>query len=177
MSPVGVPSLKRATVDPFSPVPVNVGVVSLVMSSLLEDPVSDSMVRLGAEGAAGVEVSKVYDCEAEVPRLPAVSRTSNVIVLEVVRVTGQLMADAVTLSVIFTKVDPLSIDPQSSSPTLSPVLKVAVTVWFISLVMKSPSNPVSDEISIPEIVTVGAEESMVTNSPPDAAETLPAVSV
>ena len=177
MSPVATPSLKRVTVDPFSPVPVNVGVVSLVLLSVSEDPVSEASVRFGVEGASGVEVSKVYDCEAEVPRLPAVSRTSNVIVLEVARVTGQLMADSVTLSVIFIKVDPLSIDPQSCSPSLSPVLKVAVTVWFISLVMKSVSKPVSDEISIPEIVVVGDVESMVTSNPADAVETLPAASV
>lgn len=44
-----------------SAVPVKVGVVSLVMSSLLETPESDPAAKSGAEGATGAEVSMVTD--------------------------------------------------------------------------------------------------------------------
>ena len=47
------------TVVPDSAVPVNVGVVSLVMSSLLELPESVPLVMLGVEVAAGALVSSV----------------------------------------------------------------------------------------------------------------------
>ena len=78
-STVAVPTelgpLRRVIVAPISPVPVNVGVVSLVLLSLLEDPVSDSMVRLGAEGASGAAVSIVTNNppDARAETLPAVS--------------------------------------------------------------------------------------------------------
>ena len=74
MSPVATPSLKRVTVDPFSPVPVNVGVVSLVLLSVSEDPVSEASVRFGVEGASGVEESMVTSNPPDaVETLPAAS--------------------------------------------------------------------------------------------------------
>ena len=62
------------TVLPASAVPVKVGVVLLVMSSLLDTPVSLAAARSGAEGAAGARVSKVSVGVAPAPPLfPAVS--------------------------------------------------------------------------------------------------------
>src|SRR6202008_379171 len=62
------------TVDPTSAVPVNVGVVTLVRLSVLDDPESEAVVRSGAEGAVGAAVSMVTDSppEAELV-LPAAS--------------------------------------------------------------------------------------------------------
>src|SRR3972149_5517578 len=61
-----------ATVLPASAVPVKVGVLSLVMSSLLEAPVSLPASRSGVEGALGTPVSTVTDRAAEAAEtLPA----------------------------------------------------------------------------------------------------------
>ena len=54
-----VPSRNSSTVLLASAVPVKVGVVSLVMLSVLELPVSEAAVIFGVEGAAGAEVSMV----------------------------------------------------------------------------------------------------------------------
>ena len=54
------------------PVTENVGVVSLVMLSVVEVPVSDAAARSGAPGAEGLVVSRVSDRGvADVPELPA----------------------------------------------------------------------------------------------------------
>jgi hypothetical protein len=50
---------KIVTVLPASAVPVNVGVVLLVILSVLDDPLSLAAVRSGVEGAAGAVVSIV----------------------------------------------------------------------------------------------------------------------
>src|SRR5206468_6975244 len=60
--------------EPFSAVPSKLGVESLVMLSLLEEPESLKAFRSGVEGAAGAAVSIVTVSEPEAePVLPAVS--------------------------------------------------------------------------------------------------------
>ena len=72
--PTATPSLKIVTVSPASAVPVNVGVMIFVMSSVLDTPLSDAAVRSGADGVVGVTVSIVTDKPAEAaPTLPATS--------------------------------------------------------------------------------------------------------
>ncbi len=53
------PSMNTSTVLLASAVPVKVGVVSLVRSSLLEEPVSLPAARSGVPGAEGAAVSMV----------------------------------------------------------------------------------------------------------------------
>lgn len=57
--PTGVPPLYNVTVDPFSAVPVNVGVVTFVIRSVEDEPLSLAAARMGAVGAAGAVVSMV----------------------------------------------------------------------------------------------------------------------
>ncbi len=57
--PLLTPSTKISTVLLASVVPVKLGVVSLVMLSVLEVPVSLPAVRSGVPGAAGAVVSIV----------------------------------------------------------------------------------------------------------------------
>ena len=64
---------KIATVSPFTPVPVNVGVVTLVMLSVLDVPESEAAVKSGVPGAADAVVSMVTDRALEVPTFPAAS--------------------------------------------------------------------------------------------------------
>ncbi len=57
--PTSTPSTKIFTMLSVSAVPVKVGVVSLVMLSVLEEPVSLPASRSGVDGAAGAVVSTV----------------------------------------------------------------------------------------------------------------------
>ncbi len=59
--PLLTPSMKTSTVLFAAAVPVKVGVVSLVLSSVLEEPVSLPAARSGVPGAAGAAVSTVTD--------------------------------------------------------------------------------------------------------------------
>jgi hypothetical protein len=54
-----MPSLKILTVLPASAVPVNVGVVSFVILSVFEEPLSVAAVMSGVDGAAGAVLSIV----------------------------------------------------------------------------------------------------------------------
>ena len=58
--PIDDPLLIRLIVLLASAVPVKVGVVSLVILSVLEMPVSERSVRLGVEGAAGAMESNSF---------------------------------------------------------------------------------------------------------------------
>ena len=81
-SAVVVPSTvlpsSNTTVLLASVVPEKVGVVTLVMLSVLELPLSVAAVMSGAEGDAGAEVSIVMLRAAELAALPAVSLCSAV---------------------------------------------------------------------------------------------------
>ena len=59
--PTATPSLKIVTVMPACAVPLNVGVVTLVMLSVLDAPLSEAAIRSGADGALGGVVSIVID--------------------------------------------------------------------------------------------------------------------
>ena len=55
--PTATPSLKTVTVLPTSAVPLNVGVVALVILSVVELPVSEAAIRSGVDGTLGAIVS------------------------------------------------------------------------------------------------------------------------
>jgi hypothetical protein len=60
-------------VSPFSPpVAPRVGVVSLVLLSVFDDPVSEEAARSTADGAAGRDVSTVIDCAVDTDDAPLV---------------------------------------------------------------------------------------------------------
>lgn len=61
VEPDGVPSIDSWTVAPASVVPVTVGVVSFVMPSVLEIPVSDDAAKVKPLGVDGAVVSIVTD--------------------------------------------------------------------------------------------------------------------
>ena len=60
-------------VSPFTPpVAPRVGVVSLVLLSVFDDPVSEEAARSTADGAAGRDVSTVIDCAVDTDDAPLV---------------------------------------------------------------------------------------------------------
>ncbi|MNR47227.1 hypothetical protein D3C85_1663010 [compost metagenome] len=64
----------NVTDEPASAVPVNTGVVTLVMLSEFDTPLSLAEARTGADGAAGSEVSKISAGVVPAPPLlPAIS--------------------------------------------------------------------------------------------------------
>ena len=67
---LNVPPSSSVTVAFAAAVPVNVGVVTLVMLSVDDAPWSEIAARSGAPGAAGAVVSRVNESAAE-PVLPA----------------------------------------------------------------------------------------------------------
>ena len=72
--PITVVPSSKVTVLPASAVPVKVGVVTLVMLSVLDVPLSDAATRSGRVGAAGAVVSMVTDKAADAAlTLPAAS--------------------------------------------------------------------------------------------------------
>ncbi len=80
MVPTCTPSTRKVTMARDSFVPVNVGVVSLVIRSLEDEPVSLAGSSAGAEGAAGAIVSIVTAAPEDVAEMfPAASETRVVI--------------------------------------------------------------------------------------------------
>ena len=79
--PTWVAPAYRSTVDPIGAVPVNDGVVSEVMLSVLDGPVSLPAIRSGPEGAAGTVVLISTDKAPDGPDgpLPAASICAAVI--------------------------------------------------------------------------------------------------
>jgi hypothetical protein len=72
--PTALPSLRIVTVLPASAVPVKVGVVTLVILSVLDAPLSDASARSGTDGAVGAVVSIVTDNTVDATlTLPATS--------------------------------------------------------------------------------------------------------
>jgi hypothetical protein len=59
--PITVVPSSNVTVLPASAVPVKVGLVTFVMSSVLDTPLSEAATRSGADGMAGARVSMVTD--------------------------------------------------------------------------------------------------------------------
>ncbi len=72
--PTALPSEYTVTVAPASAVPVMVGVVTRVMLSVFEIPVSEAAIRSGVDGAAGPVVSMTTQPDAgEVVTWPTLS--------------------------------------------------------------------------------------------------------
>ena len=72
--PFETPSTRIVTVLPASAVPVKLGVVTLVMLSVLEEPLSLAAVKSGVDGAAGATLSCVMrDTSAGADSLPDAS--------------------------------------------------------------------------------------------------------
>ena len=159
-----------------SAVPLNVGVLSLVTSSVFETPVSEPAVRSGALGAAGATVSTVITTGAEATLvLPAAS----VAVVEMLcdpsarTLDVKLQLPAPSAVVVPTNVTP------SYTEIVVPASAVPVNVGVLSPVTSSVEDaPVSDagaRSGVPG--TAGAAVSTVMFSVPEAALTLPAASV
>ena len=128
--PTCVPPTHRVTMARDSLAPVNVGVVSLVIWSLEEDPVSLAAVSAGSDGATGATVSivtvSVKDADE---RFPAASATRTVIAC-----TPSANALEVTVVVVLL---PTSTPPASSVPLTAPAGKAIVYVGVVSKVMLS----------------------------------------
>lgn len=71
--PTGVTPSYKVTVAPASALPVNVGVVTLVILSMEDEPLSLAAVNAGAVGAAGAVLSIVRFWLVAEPVFPAVS--------------------------------------------------------------------------------------------------------
>ena len=177
---VAVPALAvpsyRVTRSPLVPVPVNSGVVTLVMSSPLV-PLLLSGSRTGARGLTGAVLSMVSasapDTSETVPaRLVSVLvSVCRPLVRGVLPVICQLPAMTVAV--------PTTVLPPSYSVTTSPLTPVPIISGLVKLVILSPTVP----LSLPTARTgvdgvAGVVLSMVsTSGVGDAPETLPAASV
>jgi hypothetical protein len=71
--PTGVTPSYKVIVAPASAVPVNVGVVTLVIASVEDEPLSLAAVNVGGVGAAGAVLSIVRVWLVAEPVFPAVS--------------------------------------------------------------------------------------------------------
>ena len=121
---------RRLTIARDSLVPVNVGVVSLVIPSLDEDPVSLAAASTGAEGAAGARMSIVtVSVEDAEERFPAVSSARTVIAY-----TPSASALEVTVVVALL---PISTPAAYSLMLAAPKGMSLVNVGVVSLVISS----------------------------------------
>ena len=168
------------TVAPAStPLPVRVGVVTLVMLSVLLLPESDALARSAALGAAGAEVSMVTVSAAEaVLAFPAAS----------VALVVKVWAPALSVLVVMLQLPKPSavVVPSTVVPSVSYNLMVApasaplpVMVGVVALVRLSELLlPVSEpDARSAAFGAAGAKVSMVTVRAADAALVLPAASV
>src|SRR5439155_1255560 len=171
------PPRNTCTVLLASAVPVKVGVVTLVMLSVLELPLSLAAVRSGAEGAAGALVSIVMLRAPEAPdTLPAASVALAVILcVPVVRAVLRVIPAALAYAAAV----PLPTwTPSLKSVTVLPVSAVPVKAGVVLLVMLSVLElPVSVAAVISGVAGAAAVVSMVMLRPPEAADTFPAASV
>ena len=131
--PFTTPPTRISTVALASAVPLKVGVVSPVMLSVLDAPVSDAVSRSGTVGAAGPLVSIVTDSAADcaLTLLPLLARA--VMLLTPVVSTDVVIVHAPLISAV---AEPTTV-PLASSSTISPALAVPVNVGVLTLVMLS----------------------------------------
>ena len=154
----------------------NVGVVSVVLLSVLEFPVSDEAARSGAPGADGAVVSTTTLVAAlAAETFPYVS----VVVAEMLHVpavsAGRSHEVSGSTYVQVFVVPPLVAETVMVSPTFPPA---AETVGVVSFVMLSVGElPVSDAAARAGAVGADGFGTMVSPSVVPADETLPAVSV
>ena len=169
--------LASVTVLPASAVPVKVGVVSLVILSVSDSPVSDPAARSGADGAAGLPVSIEIARPADAAEtLPAASVAVIVIVC-----APSLSVEAVMLQLPLPSAVALPTVPATELPsvTVLPASAVPVNVGVLSLVTLSVLElPESDPLARSGAAGVaGTDASIATANAEDALETLPAASV
>ena len=162
------------TVLPASAVPLKVGVVSVVMLSVLEAPVSDAAVMSGVEGAAGAAVSIATDMAADAglvwPRLLVAVAVITSVPWPRVGVTVQLPLESAV-------VVPIRVEPEYSF-TVLPASAVPVNVGVVSLVRLSVLDaPVSEAAIRSGVDGAGTGPLMLTDRGVDAALVLPAGSV
>ena len=161
-------------VSPTGPLPLRMGVVTLVMWSP-RTPLSLAVASTGAEGAVGAVASIVRARAPEAAEtLPAASVKVAVRLFDpdgsVLLVTDQVPL-AATVAV------PTTLVP-SSRVTVSPAIPVPVMTGLVSLVMSSPCTPVSLAAESAGVAgAAGAAVSMASASAGEAGELLPAGSV
>ena len=165
---------RSVTTSPLVPVPVIVGVVSLVVLSPFT-PVSLADASVTPAGF-GVEVSMISESAADVgDTLPATSVWKDVSVW-VPAASGALAVTAQAPPTA-TIADPIE-TPPSSTVTISPATPVPSNLGVVWLVMLSPEVPLSLPASSTGVDGIaGMVLSMVSPSDVDASETLPAASV
>ncbi len=175
--PTAVAPSYIVTVSPLVQLPVNVGVVSLVLLSVEDDPVSDAAIRSGADvGALGEVVSIVIERLPEAADvLPAGSVCFAFMVVcapsesaDAVMVTGEDAHTALPTGVVL-----------SYNVTVAPTSQVMVKLGVVSEVILSVDDePVSEAViksGVPG--AAGVLVSIVTDKLADATEMFPAASV
>ena len=136
-SPTADPLSRIVTVSPALPVPVTIGVVTLVMPSLFEKPLSLPALKVSV--GAGVEVTMLRVSRAEAGEtLPARS----------VSVAVSVFRPAASGLVVTDQMPPLTMALPtlvlpSRSVTTSPLMPVPVMTGVVTLVTLSPWTPVS----------------------------------
>ena len=167
------PGKVTVMVSPAVPVPLRVGVLSLVMRSVSLTPVSLAAAKT-ATGAAGALVSMVMGSAAAGPVLPA---GSVAVTLRAFRPSGSaLVGVADQLPLALTTAVATTLPAASLTVMVSPATPVPLSVGVLSLVRLSPRVPVSLTVASAAVGAAGALVSMVTGTVVGAL-TLPAGSV
>jgi hypothetical protein len=174
-----VPSVSYSVTVPYaSAVPVKVGVVSFVILSVPDNPVSEPVVISGAEGADGADKSKMMLSPADAELvLPAASVAFTVTVCAPVPSTDAVMLQ---LPLPSAAAMPSTVVPSVSySVTALPASVVPVKIGVVSFVILSVLEvPVSEPAVISGAAGAdGADISIVMLSSADAVLMLPAASV
>jgi len=163
-------------VVPASAVPAKVGVVTLVISSLLDVPLSLAAVMSGVEGMAGAVVSMVMLSALDATLvLPAASVALAVMLcvpsLRALTVMpGELYAAAVPLPTCVAPSKRVTVLPASAAP-----VKAGVVVLVMLSVLDEPVSVAA--VMSGAVGAAGAVVSIVAERPVDAALTFPATSV
>ena len=165
-------------VSPFAP-PVTpiVGVVSLVLLSVFDAPVSDDVNRSTPDGADGGVVSIVSGNDPVAgPVFPAASVTeADTVHVPSDNVGNEQLVAAPTVYVHVTVEAPLVADTVTTSPVRAPGIEIS---GVESLVMLSEVDaPVSDDANKSGADRDGGAVAIVTGKAPDTADTLPNGSV
>ena len=163
------------TTSPSAPVPLTIGVVTLVMPSVCEMPVSLAIASVSPAGAGAVVSMTSVNGRDALETLPAISAWVVVSVCGPATSVAVLLTDHWPLSP--TSAVPMA-TPPSSSVTVSPATPVPVMTGVVALVTWSPGTPLSlsADSARPE-GAAGRAVSMVMTSGADATEVLPAMSV
>jgi hypothetical protein len=159
-----------------SAVPLNTGVVTLVISSVDEMPLSEVATRSGVPGAAGAVVSMVTGSTLDAtPTLPAWSVAFAVIVCVPSPRTPEVIDQR---PAALAMPEPTAVAP-SNNATFEFASAVPVNIGVVTLVVLSVAEPpLSEAVARSGLPgAAGAVVSIVTCSAPDAAPMLPDRSV